>query len=42
MLIDRLVFSANLSNISAISWREQIVLLTWKPTKPLEVKHTCL
>ena len=45
ILIDWLVFNANISNISAISWREQIVLLTQTPTRvtrPLKVKHICL
>ena len=38
-LIDWLVFNANFSNISAILWCEEILLLTKTPTRPLEIKH---
>ena len=39
---NRLVFNANFSSISAISWHEQILLFTETPIRPLEIKHTCL
>ena len=41
-LIEWLLLNTNISNISAISWREQILLLnywTWAPTRFLEIKH---
>ena len=41
-LIDWLVLIANIRRISAIQWREQIVLLTYTPTRPLEIKRTFL
>jgi hypothetical protein len=41
-MIDWLVFNANFSSISAISLRDKFYLLTLTPTRPLEIKHTCL
>jgi hypothetical protein len=42
VLIDLLEFNVNISSMWAISWHEQILLLSKAPTSPLEIKHTCL
>jgi hypothetical protein len=42
LLLDWLMFNANFSSISTISWCEQILYYFKTPTRPLEIKHTCL